>query len=610
MRSGSVMTLPAKPMLRPAAARARLQSWPFPCLLPALASGFMLWLCYFPLALGWFGWVALVPLLLLVRSESRTRNIYWSAFGGGIVFFVPAILWMTVADYRMVATWAALSLYCSLYFPLAILLIRRLDRSTGWPLIVSVPVVWSALEFVRSFLLTGFAWYYLGHTQHRFLGIIQIADLGGVYAVSFLVAMVNAWLVECLLRIPEVRAVFRLADPQPGKSYRFERWPIPVAQGLVVAGLLGATLIYGGWRLEQNDFRPGPRLALLQGNLDQRIRNDASSDQPIEDTLFKIASHYAGLCEIAMHSQADLIVWPETSYPRFWAEASPKLSVAKMPDTFRNYVVFIRDNLNGLKKFGATNHLLGLNAFTLDENLVEKRWNSALLVKKNGEVDGRYDKIHRVPFGEYVPFLDWLPLMKVFAPYDYDYSISIGEELTRFSLKSKNGNFTFGVLICYEDTDPFLARQYGRQHPNGPPVDFLINISNDGWFDGSSEHEEHLAVSRFRAIETRRALCRAVNMGISAVIDPNGRVRHAEGIGLNKNGTLWSMSDDRELRELSVGEWAKFKKAPGVVAATVPIDDRVSVYAHVGDAFAGGCWAVIAGGIAWSWRRRATLKQD
>src|SRR5262245_38487375 len=163
MRPDSVMTLPDKPMPHAQAVNARVPARSLASLLLAVGSGFMLWLCYFPLAWGWLAWVAITPLLLLVRSQGRPRNIYWSAFSGGLVFFFSAIFWMTVADYRMIATWAALSLYCALYFPLTLFLIRKLDRATGWPLIATAPFVWAALEFMRSFLLTGFAWYYVGH---------------------------------------------------------------------------------------------------------------------------------------------------------------------------------------------------------------------------------------------------------------------------------------------------------------------------------------------------------------------------------------------------------------------------------------------------------------
>src|SRR5207237_2965743 len=113
---------------------------------------------------------------------------------------------------------------------------------------------------------------------------------------------------------------------------------------------------------------------------------------------------------------------------------------------------------------------------------------------------------------------------------------------------------------CYEDTDPYLARQYVRPGSAAPTVDFLLNISNDGWFDGTSEHEEHLAICRFRAIECRRAIARAVNMGISAVVDGNGRV-----IALPR------------------ADWTRSKKVAAVLTAAVPIDHRVSLYARFGD---------------------------
>src|SRR6202008_3920606 len=139
-------------------------------------------------------------------------------------------------------------------------------------------------------------------------------------------------------------------------------------------------------------------------------------------------------------------------------------------------------------RFMDTHVLLGLNTEVQDANLkkVLRRDNPALLIDPNGRKLLRYDKIPRFPSGEYVPFRDWLPFMNTFAPYDNDYSIRAGEKKNRFRL----GKYHFGALICFEDTDPFLARPYGRNTDDGPPADFLVNISNDGWFDGSSEHDE------------------------------------------------------------------------------------------------------------------------
>ena len=146
-----------------------------------------------------------------------------------------------------------------------------------------------------------------------------------------------------------------------------------------------------------------------------------------------------------------------------------------------------------------TDILVGTETEVLGADASKRFYNSALLVRSGGRVGERYDKIHRIPFGEYVPLRNAIPWLNTFAPYDYEYSVQSGDAWTRLSL----GQYHFGVMICYEDTDPMLARQYVRSE-HGGPVDFLINISNDGWFSGTAEHEQHLAICRFRAVECRR----------------------------------------------------------------------------------------------------------
>ena len=160
--------------------------------------------------------------------------------------------------------------------------------------------------------------------------------------------------------------------------------------------------------------------------------------------------------------------------------------------------------------------LLGLNGIVWEGDRPWK-YNSALLIDARGTKLGRYDKMHLVPFGEYVPFGETLPFMQWFTPYEKDYACRPGTNWTRFAFSAANGDkFTFACLICYEDSDPYLARQYVAREP----VNFFVNISNDGWFDGTEEHEQHLAICRFRAIEARRSIVRAVNMGISGVDRP------------------------------------------------------------------------------------------
>ena len=243
-----------------------------------------------------------------------------------------------------------------------------------------------------------------------------------------------------------------------------------------------------------------------------------------------------------------------------------------------------------------TNVLLGINAIVTEADRRRHSYNSAVLIGAQGIAAGRYDKMHLVPFGEYVPFKDRLPWMKAFTPYDFDYGVESGRQATRFKIPF----YRFGVLICFEDTDPDLAREYVR--PDKEVVDFLINTSNDGWWKGTSGHDEHLAISRFRAIETRRAVCRSVNMGISAVIDPNGRVLKPEAVSSGGDIKIWEIPRrNGGDNELPISRWSQYKQVAGVLVAVVPLDDRLSLYAQWGDWLPWACWAVVGVGLLWIW---------
>jgi apolipoprotein N-acyltransferase len=550
----------------------------------------MLWACFFPLAYGWLAWGALVPLLSLVRSRARARRIYWSAWAGGLAFFWPVLQWMRVGDYNMMYfSWAALATYCAGYFPLAILLTRQIDGRSCIPLVLSFPAVWTALEFFRSYLLTGFPWYYLAHTQHDHLSIIQISDLGGAYAVSFLVAAGNVVIFEWLYQSRWIRTLLALPDPAPN----WRRWKLLVQAG-GVALLILAALIYGNLRLSQNSFDVGPRLALIQGNLDQDIRNDASQSSQMAQEAF---DHFRSLCDRAalQSPKPDLIVWPENSCPQDWTERPAGQPTSKT----LNFADWSAERWKN-------NVLIGLEAYNEKSDTDVLRYNAAVLISPEegpqglkGQLRGRYDKMHRVPFGEYVPFQETMPWMQTFAPYDFEYSIRSGKEFTRFPL----GPYQFGVLICFEDSDPVLARQYVGDSNKAAKSDFFVNISNDGWWRGTSGHDEHLAISRFRAIENRRAVCRAVNMGISAVIDGNGRVLEPRPIMKSENVKIWEIpAGSISTAELPVSRWAEFKQVQGVLLASVPIDHRTSLYAQWGDWFPWGCWLIIGVGLVWSLR--------
>jgi apolipoprotein N-acyltransferase len=309
---------------------------------------------------------------------------------------------------------------------------------------------------------------------------------------------------------------------------------------------------------------------LLQGNLDQRIRNVATAPGGAAGAVRDFRDHYARLCHKAALGNARLIVWPETSLLYAWEELAPGLSVEEVSKEWKNCDRDREEIADMVASLAHTNVVVGVKADVLEADNRERQYNSAVLIKADGQIAGRYDKMHCVPFGEYVPLRDWLPWLNKFAPYDYDYSITPGKQFTRFALDK----YHFGVVICYEDTDPTLARQYVRSAEGEPTADFLINISNDGWFDGTSQHEEHLAICRFRAVECRRTLARAVNMGVSAVIDGNGRVIALPG-----------------------PTWKESKKVEAVLTAALPIDHRSSLYAQWGDWLPWSCWLAIGAGF-------------
>ena len=539
----------------------------------ALATGtaLLLWLSFFPMNWGLVAWIALVPLLALIRGRQSTRAAFLTAWLGGFLFFIAALQWARVAHPYMYGTWVMLSLYCSLYFALSVPLLRRLDRVV--PMTLSLPLVWASLEYLRAHLLTGFAWYFLGHTQHDFLPLIQITDLGGVYAVTALVAAGNGLLFEFLCRWDRFRAVARIPAPAT------KRFGLAVQAG-AVAVVAAGTLAYGAWRLGQHAFTDGPRVAILQCSVDQATRNSRGESQSASKSMFE------RMQELTKESwtfqpRPDLIIWPETTYPCDWLAVAPGVPAEELTDEFRKDCGECRELATTYARFSSANILVGLNCAELMPGGQFQTYNSALLLRRDGEPLGRYDKIHCVPFGEYVPMRSYFPWMQVFSPYKHDYSMACGQNHTRFVLPAADGKtYGFGTIICYEDSDPLLARGYSRPDGPEPPVDFLINITNDGWFDGTEEHEQHLAISRFRAIEARRSLVRSVNMGISAVIDGNGRVVALPG-----------------------PTWRESKKVVAAFAATVPIDSRLSVYALAGDWLPQGC-AVLMGVFLIAGRRK------
>jgi apolipoprotein N-acyltransferase len=568
-------------------------------------------------------------LLCLVRTPARAWAIYLSAFAGGVALYMPVLHWFSVAHPMMVVAWLFLTVFCSLYFLLGFFLVRLLDRRTTLPLVLTFPAVWTALELTRAHFLTGFGWYFLAHTQHNFLALIQVADLTGAYGVTFLVAAVNAVLFEVLYARPGFRAWFCPGRAPLSKFALFR-------QAFVLFVVLMATLGYGLWRLHEDSQRPGPTIALLKGTDPQPFRNARLNPSLRKggEVPESTEMHFSRLCTSAARYHPDLIVWPETSLPGELNTVAPGVREEDVPRDLRAAVLTGARYMDEALAEWHTPLLFGLNVREQGADGVTHRYNSALLVDGPALANGgllrreRYDKRHPVPLGEYVPLRETFPWMNALSPYEgIDYSISEGRESTRLPLTVRGERFTFGALICSESTDAVLGRAYGGGDGR-PPADFVVEMSNDAWFDGTTQPQEHLAVTRFRAVEARRSIARAVNYGVPAVIDSKGRVLRPLPLPLpEQSALLCSCSQTPSLaalpwialatyherprgwfvppingttKEWPVAEWGRYNQTPGVLLANMPIDHRVSLYALWGDWLPWLCWAVVVLGLGFA----------
>jgi apolipoprotein N-acyltransferase len=445
----------------------------------SLLSAILLVLSYPKYNLEPLAWIALVPLLYALDGKSLLQG-FVLGFITGFVFFTGVIYWIVIAVHTygnvpfLLSVLVLLLLvgYLSLFVGTFAFLSRFLQQRFGPHAMMMTPFLWVSLEYLRSFLLTGFPWANLGHSQYLNLPFIQIADVTGVYGLSFVILLVNVTFYWIL--------------------HQWSRKVFPIREVVITLLIFLGFLIYGYVRMSALDRKMISQtpldIGLVQGNIDQSIKWDESFQRKTLDI-------YENLSLKVAERKPSLIIWPETATPFFFQAA-------------KEYQPFILDIP---KKTGAF-LLFGTPSFKLDRGKVN-HYNSAYLISPSGEISGRYDKIHLVPFGEYVPLSDLLFFLG-----------SLGEGIGNF----KSGKETtllrltqakFGVLICFEIIFPDLSRRFVR---NG--ADFLVTITNDAWFGTSSAPYQHLSIATFRAIENRVFIARAANTGISAFIDPKGRI--------------------------------------------------------------------------------------
>lgn len=445
----------------------------------AILSGLMIALSFPTPGLSPLVWFALVPLLIALE-ESSERTAFRVGFTCGLGAYLGILYWINIVITRYghlpwavsIPLYLLLAAWLALFVGVATLVARFAERA-GLKTAFTLPVAWVACDLMRSHLLTGFPWAMLGHSQYRTLPLIQIADTLGVYGITALIVLAN------VVGYRVLRASWGARVPYPAKS------------ALVLLVALVATLIYGFNRLNGVEAAATLplRVALIQGNIPQDVKWSAA----FRDRTLTV---YERLTREAGRERLDLVVWPESAVP-FFLQDQPAEA----------------ERIRGLARELSSHLLLGSPAHEL-RNGVPVFLNSAFVISPAGDTVGRGDKIHLVPFGEYVPLGRLFPFISKLVVGIGDFSP--GERATPLSL----GRTEAGLLVCYEAIFPELARSYVR---NGARI--LVNITNDAWFGRSSAPHQHLAIAVFRAVETRTPLLRAANTGISAIIDQNGHIR-------------------------------------------------------------------------------------
>lgn len=460
-------------------------------------------------------WLAFAPLLFVIRNSAPARSFIFSCVTGAI-FFAGALYWLT---YVTKLGYFVLILYLSLFFGLFGLLsnmfFRKFENSRlSFLLCIILPSLWVVVEFLRGRLFTGFPWGILGYTQYKNPLIIQIADITGAYGVSFLIVMVNFVLFSWLSALIKKEC---------------KNGPLFESAALCVILVLCAG--YGHFSLKKEAAGPELRLAAVQGGIEQFKKWDPAYKDYIMD-------RYETLTKEAAKDGADLIVWPETAIPGFINEDDIRIRLLKLMDE--------------------TKIPLFSGAVTCEREAGKDYFfNSAVLFSPDAAARRRYDKIHLVPFGEYIPFESEIPFFRRLINKEIG-GYTKGEDFTIFEITKENeGPREYAALICFEDIFPELARRFAAKG-----ADFLINITNDAWFGESSEQLQHAQASVFRAVENRLGVIRAANNGFSCYISPQGVIEDYIGLG---GGSIYEKG--AKTFNLKTGKGGSFYTAYGDVFA-------------------------------------------
>jgi apolipoprotein N-acyltransferase len=423
--------------------------------------------------LGIIAWVSLIPMLLALFASDRPHQ----AIGRGYLFGLIHWGWTTTWIGATVVHWAGSSVgwiawvgltliesgWYALFGFLAWLIFRRSRGGMLAP--IALAGAWTFIEWLRGLGSLAMPWALLGYTQYKFLPLIQIADLGGVLLVTFLVVLWNGSLALCLLHYPQEKSL----------PHTFR----PIISAAIV---IMAALCYGAFCLHKTYDGPQITAALMQPN-----EESDRVDFPVPSRSF---SEFRELLSEAELQPERLVIWPESIAPG---------DAVNDPFTRKEFASMARESDSW--QFAGTGY----------EDNQGRPYNSAALFNPEGHLSGRYDKTWLVPYGEWIPGRNWMPFASVFHFPQYD------------DVPGKNehplgaGNAKLCPLICYETAFASLCRLRVNQGAN-----IIVSLTNDSWAGKSKVQWQHAAMGVFRAIESRRAFVASSTTGVTCAINPAG----------------------------------------------------------------------------------------
>jgi len=524
-----------------------------------LLSAVLLALAYPWPGLSFLAFVALVPVVWLAIRAARRWRLIWTSYLVAVLWWLWMVAWLSDVT---VGGYVVLCMIAAVYTPVTLLAIRAIHRRFPAAMTMVVPMVWVTMELLRSRLIGGgFEWFLLGHSQGAYAPgqiasrIAQVADLFGVPGVTFIIAMTNGLIVDFIVR--------RWSKPGKLGRRRISRTLRASLAAWVV--VIVAAVSYGQWRISQTNRLPADMIdvAVVQTNVPQSNKNRPTSEQVVNDfeSLLQLTDRAANAVP-----DPELIIWPETAAPAALNRAAVidsyelarsyegvsgddlrnsrsvaafermaeqfNVTLDQLPQVLREWNLFYastRDRIAAQARAADAAIVVGAPARKLPPD--DDRTNAAYLVTAAGDfADARYDKMQLVPFGEYLPWVGAIPALKdwfirYLTPYDHDYTLQAGREAKVFTVEGEDGRpVRFVTPICYEDVVARVMVRMMRPENGRKPADLIVNLTNSAWYIGGSQRPQHLQIASFRSIEHRTPTARAVNTGISGVIDSAGRI--------------------------------------------------------------------------------------